>query len=35
MASGIEALRYEFTGAGETEGTWVYRVQGHDEAQLA
>ncbi len=31
MASGIEALSYEFTGAGEEEGTWVYRVQGHDE----
>ena len=30
VASGIEALSYEFTGAGEQEGTWVYRVQGTD-----
>ncbi len=30
VASGIEALSYEFTGAGESEGTWVYRVQGVD-----
>ena len=30
VASGIEALSYEFTGAGEAEGTWVYRVQGVD-----
>jgi hypothetical protein len=29
-ATGIEALSYEFTGAGENEGTWVYRVQGSD-----
>ncbi len=28
VASGIEALSYEFTGAGEGEGTWEYRVQG-------
>jgi hypothetical protein len=30
VASGIEALSYQFTGAGEEEGTWVYRVQGSD-----
>ncbi|MGA2321996.1 MAG: penicillin acylase family protein, partial [Solirubrobacteraceae bacterium] len=30
VATGIEALSYEFTGAGEEEGTWVYRVQGSD-----
>ena len=30
VASGIEALSYEFAGAGESEGTWVYRVQGVD-----
>lgn len=30
VASGIEALSYEFSGAGEAEGTWVYRVQGSD-----
>ncbi len=30
VASGIEALSYEFSGAGETEGTWVYRVQATD-----
>jgi hypothetical protein len=30
VASGIEALTYEFTGAGEGEGTWRYRVQGTD-----
>jgi hypothetical protein len=30
VASGIEALSYEFTGSGEEEGTWVYRVQGSD-----
>jgi len=30
VASGIEALSYEFAGAGEEEGTWVYRVQGSD-----
>ena len=30
VASGIEALSYEFSGAGEAEGTWVYRVQGVD-----
>ncbi len=33
VASGIEALSYEFTGAGEDEGTWVYRVQGTDPSQ--
>jgi hypothetical protein len=31
VTSGIEALDYEFAGAGEPEGTWVYRVQGIDE----
>ena len=31
VASGIEALEFSFTGSGESEGTWVYRVQGHDE----
>ncbi len=30
VASGIEALSYGFSGAGEKEGTWVYRVQGSD-----
>jgi hypothetical protein len=30
VATGIEAVTYEFTGAGEAEGTWVYRVQGSD-----
>ena len=30
VMSGIEALSYEFSGAGEEEGTWVYRVQGSD-----
>jgi hypothetical protein len=33
VASGIEALSYAFTGAGEEEGTWVYRVQGADPSQ--
>ena len=33
VASGIEALSYEFSGAGEEEGTWVYRVQGSDPEQ--
>ena len=33
VASGIEALGYQFTGAGESEGTWVYRVQGYDSEQ--
>jgi lysophospholipase L1-like esterase len=32
VASGIAALQYAFTGSGEQEGTWVYRVQGFDEA---
>jgi hypothetical protein len=31
VAGGIENIDYAFTGAGEAEGTWVYRVQGHDE----
>jgi hypothetical protein len=30
VASTIEALSYEFSGAGEEEGSWVYRVQGSD-----
>jgi lysophospholipase L1-like esterase len=30
VASGIAALQYAFTGAGEEEGTWVYRVRGVD-----
>jgi hypothetical protein len=30
VAGGIGALRYTFEGAGEQEGTWVYRVQGSD-----
>jgi hypothetical protein len=30
LATGIEAVSYEFTGAGEAEGTWEYRVQGSD-----
>jgi hypothetical protein len=30
VASGIEALSYEFSGVGEPEGTWVYWVQGLD-----
>jgi hypothetical protein len=30
VASGIEALSYQFSGVGEEEGTWVYRVQGDD-----
>ena len=30
VANEIEALSYAFTGAGESEGTWVYRVQGVD-----
>jgi hypothetical protein len=33
VASGIEALSYEFNGGGEEEGTWVYRVQGSDPEQ--
>jgi hypothetical protein len=33
VASGIEALSYEFSGAGQEEGTWVYRVQGIDPEQ--
>jgi lysophospholipase L1-like esterase len=32
VASGIASLEYAFTGAGEEEGTWVYRVQGYDES---
>ena len=32
VASGIGALSYTFSGAGEGEGTWVYRVQGVDSA---
>lgn len=30
VASGIASLEYAFTGPGEEEGTWVYRVQGYD-----
>jgi hypothetical protein len=30
VATSIGALSYEFSGAGEAEGTWVYRVQGSD-----
>jgi len=30
VASGLESLSYQFTGAGEEEGTWAYRVQGSD-----
>ena len=30
VTTDIEALSYEFSGAGEEEGTWVYRVQGTD-----
>ncbi len=30
VAAGIEALSYEFGGAGQEEGTWVFRVQGSD-----
>ncbi len=33
VATGIEALTYEFAGAGEQEGTWVYRVQGTDPSR--
>ena len=28
VATGLEARSYQFTGAGEAEGTWTYRVQG-------
>ncbi len=30
VESGIDALSYEFSGAGEEEGTWVFRVQAAD-----
>lgn len=30
VATGLSSLEYAFTGAGEEEGTWVYRVQGND-----
>jgi len=30
VATGIEALSYELTGTGESEGTWEYRVRGED-----
>lgn len=33
VAEDIEALSFQFTGAGEAEGTWVYRVQGVDAMQ--
>ncbi len=29
-AAGLSSLEYAFTGTGEEEGTWTYRVQGHD-----
>ncbi len=32
VATEIASLEYTFTGAGEAEGTWVYRVQGSDPA---
>jgi hypothetical protein len=34
VATEIAALEYQFTGAGEAEGTWVYRVQGVDGEQV-
>ncbi|MHB8233567.1 MAG: OmpL47-type beta-barrel domain-containing protein [Solirubrobacteraceae bacterium] len=30
VATGIASLQYAFTGSGEQEGTWTYRVQGYD-----
>jgi hypothetical protein len=30
VATGIASLQYAFTGGGEEEGTWTYRVQGYD-----
>jgi hypothetical protein len=30
VESGIDALSYDFSGAGEEEGTWVFRVQAAD-----
>ncbi len=33
VASGIEALSYEFAGVGEGEGTWTYRVRGEDPSR--
>ena len=33
VASGIEALSYQFSNVPESEGTWVYRVQGYDSEQ--
>ncbi|HWG09548.1 MAG TPA: hypothetical protein VN672_11150 [Solirubrobacteraceae bacterium] len=32
VATEIGFLSYEFTGGGEAEGTWVYRVQGYDSS---
>jgi len=32
VATGLTSRNYEFTGAGEAEGTWEYRVQGSSEA---
>ena len=32
VATEIASLEYSFTGGGETEGTWQYRVQGHDSS---
>jgi hypothetical protein len=34
VATEIAALQYEFTGAGEAEGTWVYRVEGSNGEQV-
>ncbi len=30
VATGVTSLSYAFTGSGEQEGTWVYRVRGFD-----
>jgi lysophospholipase L1-like esterase len=32
VATGVTSLSYAFTGSGEQEGTWVYRVRGFDSA---
>ena len=32
VATGISSLQYAFTGSGEEEGTWTYRVQGFDSS---
>ena len=31
VASSLDALSHAFSGAGEAEGTWTYRVQGSDD----